>query len=37
VNRERGDVSGLDDTADRERGAQLIAALFDVVAEQRRR
>jgi hypothetical protein len=34
VNGERGDVSGADDTADRERLPQFLAALLDLVAEQ---
>ena len=33
VHGERGDVGGSDDTADRERGAQLPAALLELLAE----
>jgi hypothetical protein len=36
VNRERGDVAGADDTADRQGGAELGAARIELVAEERR-
>ena len=35
VDGERGDVSGPDDAADRERRPQLIAALLESISEQR--
>jgi len=37
VDGQRGDVGGLDHAADRERGAELIAAVFEGTAERRRR
>jgi len=37
VGGQRGDVSRFDDASDWERGAQLVASLFEVSAEQRRR
>lgn len=37
VNRERGDVGWSDDAPDGKRGAQLIAAVFELIAEERRR
>src|SRR5262249_60060008 len=37
VDGERGDVRGADDAPDGKRGAELVAALFELLSEQRRR
>jgi len=36
VHGQRGDVGRPDDPPDRQRGAQLIAALIEIIAQQRR-
>jgi hypothetical protein len=35
MHRQRGDVGGSDDAADREGGAELLAAGFELIAEER--